>query len=1075
MFNDNFYKGFFAFFVTKFRVSFLLIFLILVYGILSLITIPKESSPDIKIGLISIKTPYIGVNPIDIDRSITEKIEKEIKDIDGIKKIKSSSSVGFSSVIAELDNGVISRDVISDIREAIDNISLPEDAETPLISEISSSNELMFEVLLYGNRNKFDNFSLNSKAKKLQSLLEGKYGIVSINIGSADLKLRGGISDESDYELKVLLSKQKLESLGLNIGNISNIIRSNNKNTPIGNYIVGDLKYDFRFDGELANIEELKNIVIRGNGESFVKLGDIAEFKKEYKTDKTINYLGFYNQKDYNYISLVFNKEKGGSVFKTSKKAKEKLQEIIKNDKDFFGLELKYIKDMSELIKDDYKNLGSTAVTTIILVFITILLFVGFRESLIASFLLPLSFLITFIVLDILGLSLNFLTNFSLVLTLGIAIDTIIVIIEGASERLKLGYSRLNSILLAVYDLKAPLISGTLTTLSAFLPLMFLPGIMGKFLSYIPITVFSTLLAALILSLTVSSTLFLKLSRKQKTFHINESFENMLSEKEREYLAKDRQGKAKKTKNTLNIRERFLDFLGRRYFKLLLKMINSFRARLLSVILPIIFLLITFVLLSPKIGFTLFPATDEGVMDVFIKAKTGTDNSSLEKYVKVINNSLSSYPEVKVFKVSIRGNTIDLYIELFDKLERKEKSMRSLFEIERLVADDLKVLKSEGLKVEVETLKNGPPGVKAVGIKLIASNNKYLDTLKQVSDDFEEYLRGIPGTKNVSTSSEDNPGQFVFKFDKSKLDFVGLVPDDILREVFAYTSGLKAGSIKSEYEDNNIKLLVSDFDKNLSPDDINNLVITTKIGKIRVGDFADYKFMKSLSMINREDGKIIISVEADNTKDFLPSEIQPKLVEFAKNYNYPKGISFEAGGENEENNDLIISTIKSFFIALFLIFTILVFQFNSYSKPIIILYSVVLALLGVNIGLYLTGNPYSMPFGIGFIALTGVVVNDAIILVDRINKNVDRLERHKKDTLKKDYLIAVSSAGKSRLQPIIVTTLTTIFGVLPLAMQDEFWAGLGFTIIFGLFAGSFMTLFIIPSLYYQLFLRKRGR
>ncbi|MCP4523131.1 MAG: efflux RND transporter permease subunit, partial [Candidatus Gracilibacteria bacterium] len=207
-----------------------------------------------------------------------------------------------------------------------------------------------------------------------------------------------------------------------------------------------------------------------------------------------------------------------------------------------------------------------------------------------------------------------------------------------------------------------------------------------------------------------------------------------------------------------------------------------------------------------------------------------------------------------------------------------------------------------------------------------------------------------------------------------------------------------------------------------------------------------------------------ISIESDILSDYLPTDIQPELLEFAQNYSYPQGINFSAGGENEENKDLIVSTFKSLFIALFLIFSILVFQFNSFKQPAIVLYSVILALLGVNIGLYVTGNPYSMPFMIGFIALTGVVVNDAIILIDRINKNLEKGI---------DELHSVIGAGKSRLQPIIVTTLTTVFGVLPLAMQDEFWAGLGYTIVFGLFAGSAMTLFVIPSLYYEMILRKK--
>ena len=198
---------------------------------------------------------------------------------------------------------------------------------------------------------------------------------------------------------------------------------------------------------------------------------------------------------------------------------------------------------------------------------------------------------------------------------------------------------------------------------------------------------------------------------------------------------------------------------------------------------------------------------------------------------------------------------------------------------------------------------------------------------------------------------------------------------------------------------------------------------------MRVGDYASFSFEPSLSSITRLDGKINISVESELENGVLPTDIQPKLIEFAQNYTYPSGISFSEGGENQENAELIFATVQSFFIALFLIFMILVFQFNSYTQPLMILYSVVLATLGVNIGLFVTGNPYSMTFGIGFIALTGIVVNNAIILIDQINRNLDRLNRNfTPGTLKKeDYIKAMMAAGRSRLEPIIVTTLTTVF------------------------------------------------
>jgi len=1072
---QNLEKWFFTFWIENYKVSFLFLFLIVVVWLLSVIQIPKESSPDIKFWIISITTPYSGVNPQDMDSLITEKIEKEIEDIDGISKISSRSSVGISSVTVELENGISTRDTMTDIKGRIDTIAFPSEADDTIVREISTRNELLFEALIYSDL-ALDNFTLNTKAREIQNALEGKFWIAEINIGWAWAWLDQSAGDTSDYEIKVLISKEKLELLNLSVANIANTLRSYNRNTPLGNYSVWDLKYDFRFDGEFSDIEELQNTIISWDGSSIVRLSDIASIKKEYDED-VIKSLWFYGETGKSYVTLSFNKNVGDNVFSVSKSAKQALEAFLESEQWFENMNVAYSQDLWEVIIEDYKNLWNTAIQTLILVFLTIFVFVGIRESMIASILLPLAFFITFIVLNIIWFSLNFLTNFSLVLTLGIAIDTIIVIIEWAAERQKLWYSRKNAIILAVRDLKSPLISGTMTTLVAFLPMIFLPGILWRFLSYIPITVFLTLLWALILSLTLATALFYKLSAKKKSYHRDEKLEKTLSQEEKEFLVLEREWKVKSTEDTFTLRERFLDYLGDHYYNLLLKFLHSRKTRLLSILIPFILLVLSFVILSPRIGFTLFPASDEWVVNISIEWQVGSKKEALIWYIPLIEETLSSFEEMKVYYVSLAGNNISVYVELIDSQIRQKAWMKDVFEVEAEILEWLNPLRSDGLLVEVATQENGPPAWSPVWVKLNANSSKDIDVLKETADDFKKFLQNTPGTKNASTSSSNNPGQFVFEFDRKKLSFAGLTPDTILSEVRFYIAGIQAGSISSSFEDNDIILSVAEFEESLDPTDIMDLIIPTPVWEIRVGDYAEFTFKPGLSSIGREDGKITIGANSDLEPWVLPTEIQPKLIEFAESYSYPEWISYSAWGENEENAELIAATLQSFFIALFLIFTILVFQFNSYSQPLIILYSVVLALLWVNIGLFVTGNPYSMTFGIWFIALTWVVVNDAIILVDRINRNLDRLVRNAWNTILEleDYVEALVAAGRSRLQPIIVTTLTTLFWVLPLALQDAFWAGLGFTIIFGLFAGSFMTLFIIPALYYATYLKKKIR
>jgi len=414
--------------------------------------------------------------------------------------------------------------------------------------------------------------------------------------------------------------------------------------------------------------------------------------------------------------------------------------------------------------------------------------------------------------------------------------------------------------------------------------------------------------------------------------------------------------------------------------------------------------------------------------------------------------------------MSVSGNKIDIYVELLNKNERKELWLRNVYEVEEEIMNNLSSLEEEWLNVSIKTISNWPPSWKAIWVKLVANNSNKVDELKNVANIFKEEFRTIEWLKNITTTSSESPWQFIFKFNKNKLSQLWLTPSDIVNEVYLYTNWLKTWSIKSQYEDNDIVLKIADFEDELSPDEISNLMINTRAGKLRVWDFADYEFTKAITSITRDDWKITITVEADLESWVLSTDIQPKVDEYASNYNFPEWISYEKWWENQENADLIQSTIASLFISMFLIFSILVFQFNSFRQPLIVLYSVILATIWVNIWLFLTWNPYSITFMIWFIAMTWVVVNDAIILIDRINRNLEKWI---------DNIHSVISAWKSRLQPIIVTTLTTVFWVLPLALQDEFWAWLWFTIVFWLIAWSTMTLFVVPSLYYSWFLYKK--
>ncbi len=1103
---DKLNTWFFGFWVKNYKMSMLVVLVILIAWIASLITIPKESSPKIDFWMISITTTYLWASPEDMDNLVTSKIEKEIKDIKWISKITSNSWNGFSSTLVELKNWVDVAKAKQEISDKVDTVSLPASADDPRITDISTDNKLMFQLIIYWNENEYSFETLLSKAQSLKSKIEWKDWITSIDIlWSADWSVQTWWSSKDAlFDIEVILDRNKLENIWLSLNALSNIIRANNKNQPIWTFNIEKLNYDFRINWELANTTDLESIIIPNKNWSFLTLRDIAEIKLVPKNEWIYKYWK-YNNSWNNYVSLNINKSEWANIFTNAKTAKNSIKETMW-DFEFNWIWYSYASDLSDILIEDYKNLANNWISTIVLVFITLMFFVWIKEAVIASIILPLAFLITFTVLNLMGLTLNFLTNFSLILTLWIAIDTIIVVIEWASHKMKLWYNPLSAVLIAVREYKSSLISWTATTLVAFFPMMFLPGIMWKFLAYIPITIFATLIAWLILSLTILSAIYYIFNKPKKTYIIDEESERYMIPEEKALLTQDREWKEIfQITNKIDmskllwvfliiiwiiffyittatsiftfigwvwivwlylIKEKFLHFLANIYWNYLENVLkNNFR-RKLALIIPVIVLILTFVLFGPKLvsNFQLFPSWDVDYLTVSVSKKTWTTKEEMIWYTKELDKNISQIKEVDSYITSLNWNSISTTINLLKKKDRQEKWLRRVFDIQDELRNNFKTLEVQWLKVSVEVPSNGPPWGKAIWINLVTYDNTKFRELINVSKDFEEYLQKTPWFINVWNSSSQTPGQFIFKIKKEKLASLWLTSNDIIWEIYFALNWLKSWSIKSRFEDREIVLKYDDLDKNISPDKILATSVLTQAWKINLGTVLDYNIENSVSQISRENWNIQINVSAWVEKWYPTLELQKTFMEFASKYSFPKDITYIQWWENSENADLLIAVWVSFIVAIILIFTILVLQFGSYAQPLIIMYSIVLSMIWVNLWLVLTGNAYSMTFGIWFISLTWIVVNDAILLIDTINWNL------------KKWLVwynALIQSWKSRLEPIMVTTLTTCFWLLPIAMQDEFWAWLWYTVVFWLFTWTFFTITIIPVIYYELFLKEK--
>lgn len=1038
-------KGFFWFWVRKYKVSFLLTFLIMLSWIMSVLMIWKDANPALDLWQVNITTVYLWVSPDDMDTLVTEKIEREIKDVKWIKKIVSTSSLWVSSVTVELKNWVDKQKVLTEIKDWVDKASLPWEAEDPVVINIDTEDNSLFNIMLYWKKWEITQDYLLEKATVLKNSLEWKWKIDKIDISWGE-----------DYKVFVLLDKEKIEALWLWAGDVANIISSYNKNTPIWNFSIKDLKYDYRFDWEIKEIKELLDFPITSSDSSIVYLRDIAEVKRKFDNDAITSW-GFYEDTGYLTQTLTIKKASSDDIFASSKKAKETLEEEL-HKWEYEGIKYEITNDGSEVIIDDYKDLFGNMMSTFVLVFITLLLFIWFKEGFLATVIIPLAYLVTFIVLYYAGFRLNFLTNFSLILSLWVAIDTIIVIIEAANKNLKLWLSPKTAVLIAVRDYKAPLISGTLTTLAAFLPLMFLPGVTWKYLAYIPVTIFITLLASLFLSLTVTQAIFMKISKWAKTFRRNPEEESVMDEIELELLEFERQWKTEKVAEHSSLHWKLFEKMTNLYYNTLKAVVSKKINRLLIIFIPFFLLIWTFKVFD--IWFILFPKSDNPFINIEVSWREWRNSESLVWIMPSIEEKVSKIEEVKNFSIKADTTSVVSTIELLKKDIRDERWLRNSFDVEKELNTIFDEFRKDWFRVETSVASNWPPEWKAVWIKLIADSKKDFQKLITISKDFEDFLKDKEWTKNVSSTAKETPGQFVFNFKKDKLQDLGLTPNDILWEIATQTFWRNAWVLKWEYDDYDIKIKLADFEDDLSPSDIENMVINTRVWKIKVWDVVSYDLEKAVANIKREDRKINIVVWADVEDWYLPTDFQPALEAFAKEYNYPEWTSFEAWWEAADNADLIIATLSAFFISLFIIFAILVLQFNSYGQPLIVLYSVVLAMLWVNIWLVIMDQPRSMAFAIWFIALTWIVINNAIILIDKMNINI-------KEWLK--WVEAIANAWKSRLIPMLATTITTILWIYPISQQDEFWAWLWYTIIFGLIAWTTMTLFAIPSLYYIFF------
>ncbi len=1020
--------------ISKPKIPLFLGFIIMVLGILSVLTIPKESAPYIEYGIVSVTTVNPGVSAEDIDESITRKIENKLTGISDIETMKSSSKDGSSHILLTLETGIDIGEVVSDVRNAVEDAQadLPSDLQNdPTVVEIDSLEDKPFlQIALLTDS--ITPEALSEIAEKLKIQLESVSGVGNVTI-----------IGKVDTEVHILLDKEKLEALSLSYNQVKNSIVQSEKNVSMGIFTENGVEYSMKFEGESKNIQDLKNIIVGrlgAVGDDFsarvVYLGEIADIKLSSVERKTITR---FNTKQ-GIIVKVSPKEET-DIFSTEKKVQSVLHTFIEQPEyKKISLESVVFAKSTEVMQKDYKNLLISFLFSIVVVLISIFFFIGVKEGIVASFVIPISFLGTVFVLNMLGRTMNFMTNFGMILALGILVDTAIVMVEGTSHYIKKGLSPKNAALQSFIEFSGPLFSGMLTTLIVFLPLFFLPGVVGKFLSFIPVTVSIVLTVALFVSLFIIPAL------SAVILHAEQQHD--------------------KFQNIRKVIDKKIDAVIAWYTGVLEKILRVSFIKY-GIFISTLLLFVGTMFLPSQ--FEMFPTVDSDRVFITVQLPSGTDTENVVETIKdlEIEEFLEVLPETSNFSVTITNNIAKIVLELLPFKERESAGMRTSSALESLLVHEFSDI-SESIIFQAQREKKGPKSGYPVGIHIVMQEYSLLDQGKEVTAFVTEILKEIDGTQGVVNSITERPGEFNFVVDKEKAFLRGVNPLDIPLTIAGSVYGSTVATFKKEGVVNDIDIRLQFREDQVS--NIENIVSIEVAPGVKLSDVVTVYKETGLAEITRDDGNLVFTVSSFLTEDGNAQEITTRILEILKNKELsgelvlPLGITIEDASENKNNEKLMKAMGSALVLAILMMFFILVIQFEAYSPPLLILQTVIFAQIGVSIGLFLTGTDKSMSYMLGLISLSGIVVNDAIILVDKIRENVFSGTFANK-------IEAIVNAGKTRFIPVVLTTLTTSAGIFPLIFIDSFWAGLAYTIIFGLSVSSLLTLFLIP-IGYMLFQKK---
>lgn len=1019
------------FFLRKKVFTYFLMFVLVSGGLYSLVAIPKESAPEVVVPVGIISTVLRGASAQDIEKLVTNKLEEEVINAEDIEKVTSVSREGVSVITAQFDASADIETSIDILKEAVDKAKtkLPEDATDPIVTKVNFSEQ---PILILSVSQDASPASLRKLGEDLERELKKVAGVSSVSITGTRKK-----------EIQVVVRKDKLASYGLSLNQVVAAIQGANASLPIGSITVSDIDYPIKFSGSIEEASEVSDITVTSPGGATVYLRDIAFIADGLAPPSTYSRTSLNSEPSQNAITLNIYKKSGGDITVITDAVKEKLEDM-KEDL-LMGSNVVVSFDAGSEVKKDLRQLTRVGLETVLLVMVMLFLTIGWRESLVAGLSIPLSFVIAFIGLYVSGNTINFISLFSLILAIGILVDSGIVIAEAIHTRSKKYPTIKDAAIASLKEYSWPLIAGTMTTVVVFAPLFFLSGVTGQFISSIPFTIIFVLIASIVVALGMVPLLAIALSR-------NEIKENKFTQLQEEWFHKAQdwyKAFLRKMLENHKSQKNFLRLLGVLFF--------------VSLLLPITGLL--------RVQF--FPQDDQNFIYISVEKQQGTPLAQTDIVVRQVEELLYEEQYISSFVTTVgassvfsssggSANTKVANITVLLK-EDREKTSSELIEVVRK-----KLTPINDAVIKVDQGNNGPPSGAPV---LITFKGDDLEKLSLVADKAEGILKNIKGTIDVETSLRDDGSQFDIEIDKVKASQVGLSALTVSQTLRAAVSGVTASTITKQGEDVDIIVKVdlnSDF---VNPEDtikttvdaLKQMLVATPSGSVPLGSLITISLGESRSTINHEEGKRITRVTSNLDNAVTALEVVNEFKKHEEQLGLTKDIEVQYGGENED----VQKTFTEMFLALLAgmagMLAILVLEFNSLRYSLYLLLTIPLSLIGVLFGLTITGQFLSFSSMLGLIALAGVIINHAIILLDSILRKLEQ----DKSVVGASLSDVIVTSSAIRLRPIFLTTVTTVVGMLPLAFASALWGPLAFAIMFGLSFAMVLTLVLIPVFFYR--------